>query len=294
MIESALKNPMNGQTPGTWNAQSGFGLINAVSPLNAINSLSVIATSPANGSTLTVTPSTITVTFNKPVNFSTVSSSDIQFTSTPPGVSVVIGTPQAVDNATFPTIVAFPYSFTDKNPPPATANGTYTYTVSGPIVAQDGKALVPSSPITFTLADTTAPKVASTTLFTRTVTVQFSKGMNPATITLANVTVLRQGGTGNWLNPINLNTFPGVTIAYNPLTDTATLNYGAVPQTAMPSDDYAIYVNSGPTGVTDLVGNELDGAFRGTFPSGNEHPGTNFFEDLGLRLSRRRCSRRSR
>ena len=51
----------------------------------------------------------------------------------------------------------------------------------------------------------------------------------------------------------------------------------------MPTDDYAIVVKSGPTGVTDLVGNELDGAFNGTFPSGQWHPGHNFFEDLGLK-----------
>ena len=31
------------------------------------------------------------------------------------------------------------------------------------------------------------------------------------------------------------------------------------------------------------MGNELDGAFSGTFPSGNGTPGTNFFEDLGLK-----------
>ena len=107
--------------------------------------------------------------------------------------------------------------------------------------------------------------------------------MNPSTITLANLYVERQGGTGNWLTPINLNSYPGVTIAYNPLTNTATLDYSALPQTEMPTDDYAIVVKSGPTGVTDLVGNELDGEFSGTFPSGNGTPGTNFFEDLGLK-----------
>ncbi len=82
---------------------------------------------------MTVTPSVITVTFNKPIQFSTVTSSDLQFTSTPPGVSVVVGTPQAVDNATDPTIVAFPYTLIDKNPPPSTANGTYTFVVTGSI-----------------------------------------------------------------------------------------------------------------------------------------------------------------
>ena len=194
-----------------------------------------------------------------------------------------MGTPQAIDNPTDPTIVAFPYSFSYKNPPTTTANGVYTFIVSGPIMAETGGTLVPSSPITFTLDDTTAPEVANTSVSTRTVTIQFTKAMNPSTIKLANLYVERQGGTGNWLTPINLNSYPGVTIAYNPLTNTATLNYSALPQTDMPTDDYAIVVKSGPTGVTDLVGNELDGAFSGTFPSGNGTRGTNFFEDLGLK-----------
>ncbi|MGZ3470762.1 MAG: S8 family serine peptidase, partial [Isosphaeraceae bacterium] len=280
LIESAAATPMNASTPGTWNAQGGYGLINAI---NAIDVLRVSSTNPSNGETVTVTPSAIDVTFTKPVVFSTVTSSDLVFQATPPGVSVVVGTPQAIDNPTDPTIVAFPYSFSYKNPPTTTANGVYTFIVSGPITAETGGTLVPSSPITFTLDDTTAPEVANTSVSTRTVTIQFTKAMNPSTIKLANLYVERQGGTGNWLTPINLNSYPGVTIAYNPLTNTATLNYSALPQTDMPTDDYAIVVKSGPTGVTDLVGNELDGAFSGTFPSGNGTPGTNFFEDLGLK-----------
>ncbi len=283
LVASAASTPMNGSTAGTWNDQGGYGLINAVKAINAVDLLRVASTDPTNGATLTVTPSAIQVTFNKPVVFSTISSSDIQFTATPAGVSVVLGTPIAVDNPTDPTIVDFPFSFSYKNPPTTSANGTYTFLVSGPVMSEDGKTLVPSNPITFTLNDTTAPEVANTSLFTRTVTIQFNKAMNPSTITLANVYVERQGGTGNWLTPINLNNYPGASISYNPLTFTATLNYAALPQTAMPTDDYAIVVKSGPTGVTDLVGNELDGAFSGSFPSGNGTPGTSFFEDLGLK-----------
>ena len=283
LIEAASNTPMNGSTSGTWDAQSGFGLVNAVDAINAINVLQVTATSPANGSTVTVTPSAITVTFNKPVQFSTVTSSDIKFTSTPPGVTVLIGTPQAIGSATDPTEVSFPYSFSYKNPPTTTANGNYTFIVSGPIISQDGQTLVPSSPITFALDDTTAPEVANTTLLGRIVTIQFTKAMNPATITLANVTVVRQDNKGNWGSLINLNDYPGVTISYNALTNTATLNYSALPQIDMPSDDYAIVVQSGTGGVTDLVGNELDGAFSGSFPSGNGTPGTQFFEDLGYK-----------
>ena len=105
--------------------------------------------------------------------------------------------------------------------------------------------------------------------------------MNPSTITLANIYVQRQGGTGNWNNPINLNSDPRASISYNPLTDTATLNYTLLPQTEMPSDDYRIVVKSGVNGVTDLVGNELDGTFSGSFPSGDGQPGGDFIQDLG-------------
>src|SRR5271157_3941181 len=124
-----------------------------------------------------------------------------------------------------------------------------------------------------------APTVANTSVYSRVVTIQFTKAMNPSTITLANVFVARQGGTGNWLNPINLNSYlasngvPLAKLTYNPLPNTATLDYSDLPQTDMPTDHYAIVVKSGPTGVTDLVGNELDGAFSGSFPSGNGTPG---------------------
>ena len=140
LIESAATTPMNGAAPGTWNAQGGFGLINAVNAINAIDVLRVLSTDPANGSTVTVTPSAITVTFTKPVNFSTVSSSDLVFTATPAGVTVNVGTPVAVDNPKYPTVVAFPFSFSYKNPPTTTANGTYTFIVRpGPIMSEDGK-----------------------------------------------------------------------------------------------------------------------------------------------------------
>ena len=117
LIESAAATPMNASAPGTWNAQGGYGLINAINAIDAIDVLRVSSTNPSNGETVTVTPSAIDVTFTKPVVFSTVTSSDLVFQATPPGVSVVVGTPQAIDNPTDPTIVAFPYSFSYKNPP---------------------------------------------------------------------------------------------------------------------------------------------------------------------------------
>ena len=150
-------------------------------------------------------------------------------------------------------------------------------------MSEDGKSLVPSNPITFTLDDTTAPEVANTSLFTRTVTIQFTKAMNPSTITLANVYVERQGGTGNWLTPINLNNYPGASISYNP-----THLHGNLELCGSAPDRHAERRlrhrrQERPDRGHRPGGQRTDGAFSGSFPSGNGTPGTSFFEDLGLK-----------
>ncbi len=306
-IRTALEDsavPMNGQAPGTWNAQSGFGLVNAVAAINAADLLRVASTSPANGSVVTVTPSAITVTFNKPVNFSTISAGDLTFTSAPLGVTVDVGTPIAVDNPTDPTIVQFPFSFT--RPVGELANGSYTFSVqslaNAPVISEDGKDLVASGKTTFTLADTTAPDVVATKASGRTVQIQFSKALDPATVTLANIFVIRQGGATVWppsatnlSSYIDLNSDPRATISYaigtNPSTGaptyTVTLNYDNLPQTEMPTDNYAIVVlsqNGTNAGVTDIVGNSLDGNFTGAFPSGANGLAQNFVQNLGMEV----------
>src|SRR5262249_28173979 len=93
LIAGAATHPMNGAAPGTWNPQGGYGLINAIDALNAVDLLRVQSTSPANGSTVTNAPSVIQVTFNKAVDFSTLSSKDLTFTSAPAGVTVNVGSP---------------------------------------------------------------------------------------------------------------------------------------------------------------------------------------------------------
>ncbi len=178
--ESAL--PMNGVAAGTWSVLSGFGLVDAPAAINAVDLLRVASTNPANGATVTVTPSAVTVTFNKAVNFSTITAADLTFTSEPTGVVVNVGTPIAVDNATSPTIVQFPISFT--KPPGTLANGSYTFSIQspagGPVVqSTDGKDLVASGPIKFTLADVTAPTVIATTTNARIVTIRFQQGARP-------------------------------------------------------------------------------------------------------------------
>ena len=166
--------------------------------------LRVASTNPANGSVVTVTPGAITVTFNKPINFATVTADPnpadiLTFVTTPPGVTVVLGKPVAVDDPNFPTTIQFPFSFSKPTserwptvitPSPCRARRP----PSRPITSKDGKALVASGPISFTLNDKTAPEVASTSIFSRQITITFTKAIDPATITLANFYVQRAGG----------------------------------------------------------------------------------------------------
>ena len=120
-------------------------MVNAVKALNATDVLRVTTTNPLSGATLTTAPSGITFTFNKPVVFSTVKAADLKFTTVPPGVTASVGTPIAVDNPAFPTIITFPFSFTTTSPS-ILANGSYAYTLASPaggpvVMSQDGKAL---------------------------------------------------------------------------------------------------------------------------------------------------------
>ncbi len=294
LITAAEATPMNGTAADTWDAEGGFGFVTAVDAINAVDMLRVASTNPANGSTVTVTPSAITVTFNKAVNFSTLSAADLTFTGMPAGVTVNVGAPVAVDNPTDPTTVVFPFSFT--KPAGTIANGNYTFSIQSPasktVVSQDGKDLVPSGPISFTLADVTAPTIVNTSTNDRVVTIQFNKALDPSTVTLANIFVIRQGSAATWApnatnlgSYIDLNNDPGVTISYNAQTDTVTLNYSALPQTLLPSDNYAIVVlskNGTSAGVTDVVGNSLDGNYTGSFPTGQNGLAQDFIENLGF------------
>ncbi len=296
LIAGAATQPMNGAAPGTWDPQGGYGLVNAIDALNAVDLLRVQSTSPANGSTVTNAPSVIQVTFNKPAVFSTLSASDLTFLSAPAGVTVNVGAPIAVDNPKDPTVVDFPISFTKA--PGVIANGAYSFSVQSPpgttVVSEDGKDLVASGTVAFTLADVTAPTIVNASVTGRTVTIQFSKALDPNTVTLNNIYVLSsKGATAAWPpNPTdlsdfyNLNSDPRASISYNPLTFTVTLDYSNLPQTELPSGNYAIVAlsKSGATsGVTDLVGNALDGYYKGSFPT-TAAPGGgpyDFIDNLG-------------
>jgi hypothetical protein len=273
----ASTTPLNGATKGSWNAQGGYGEVNAVSAIESVNILSVSSTSPSFGQILTGTaaapvPSFITVTFNQPINFSTLTASDLVFTGTPAGVTATVGTPIAVNDPVNPTIVEFPFTVsTAANV--KTANGTYTFRIQGPVTSETGNALVPYSS-NFTLADTIAPRVSNVTLNGRIVTVQFNEAMRASTINRNTVLLIRANnpqGQFNQPSNIQLNSDPRLTVSYDPTTDSAIINLSALDQDELPTDTYAVVVLAGDNGqpsVTDLVGNQLNGSFSGVFPSG--------------------------
>ncbi len=263
----ASTQPMNGTPKGSWNVQSGYGLINAPAALNAIDQLRVTSTTPANGATVSTAINSVVFNFNKAVNFSTVSASDLTFSTLPTGVSVTVGTPVEVSS----TQISFPISF--NFPVGDTANGSYAYTLSGPILATDGKSLVADSG-TFTLADTVEPVINSTSFSGRTVQIQFSSAMRADTLipdkivngqlVPGTVELAVQPSAGG---PVQM--IPPTNFSYNPTTFTVTLDFSGVPQSEMPTGTYYLAVQKY---VTDTIGNGLNGQFSGVFPSGVANP----------------------
>jgi len=284
LIASAASRPLNGAQPGTYDLQGGFGLIDANAALASIDVLRVSNTAPAPGGTSAVAPTVISILFNKPIDFSTLRPGDLVFTALPPGVTVSVGAPVAINDPRFPTLVDFPVQFNVA--PGASGNGVYTYSLASPaggpqVVSFEGpgKAGKPLQPFTnsFAVADVAAPRVVNTTVSGRIVTVQFSEPMAPSTINAATVGVVRFDAAGVPVS--NLNNDPRFRISYDVRTSTATLDYSGLDQTQLPSGSYAIFVLAGNAngggfapGVTDLVGNKLDGEFNGVFPSGDGDP----------------------
>jgi hypothetical protein len=262
MIASTI--PLNGAAKGQWEPQGGFGLVQATSALSAIDTLRVATVTPAVGQSLNTSPNAVVVTFTRPVNFGTVQASDLTFLATPPGVTVTVGQPTLLNATT----VSFPLQF--NTAPGATANGGYSYTFAqNAITSADGRALSAFSG-NFALSDNIAPKITNTTILGRTILIQFSEAMRPATINGATVQLLRQIPGGFEL----LNGKPGFVITYDAANNRAIIDVSQVSQDNLPSGTYAISVLDA---VTDQVGNRLDGEFLGrpqgqVFPSGDNKP----------------------
>jgi hypothetical protein len=172
------------------------------------------------------------------------------------------------------------------------ANGNYAFTLpTGALVSADNRQLAQYSE-SFTINDTTPPQIVSTNYSGRTITIQFSKPMRASTINASTVILERTGSSGVFGNPTNVNIdqIPGFQLNYNPITNRATIDLSQIPQSELPSDDYRLRVLGT---VTDVVGNQLAGAFDGPppqgdnsiFPSGGTGklvPGVDFIQDLGV------------
>ncbi len=266
----------------------------------AAGSLTVNSITPGGGLTYTNTPNSLVVTFSKAVQLSSINSNSLTVTG-PTGVTVKLGTPTGVDDPNFPTQVSFPFVFT--RAAGANANAKFTDTVNaGTITAKDGS-LVSQFTDSFTLNDTTSPRITNATFNGRTITIAFSEQIDQSTINQQNIALVRAGGPNNGFNnnPANVivTNDSRVKYSYNASTQTVTIDLSGLPQTLLPTDHYALVVNS-PTfdsggnvltqGVTDQVGNALNGKFNGVFPSGITPPAppakpvySSFVEDLGVR-----------
>ena len=302
LITSASTTPINGSAPGAWNPQGGFGLVDAVQALNAVSQLQVLSTIPANGATVTVGVNAIIAIFSKAVDFSTITSKDLAFIGVPTSLtSITTQTPVALDDPLHPTKIAFPFQFTVA--PNQLGNGKFNYAIKSPaggptILSYEGPGNA-GKPLqeydaSFTLNDVTAPRVQNTTLNNRVVTVQFDKAMSPASINANTVYVQRVDSNGV---VTNLNNSPQFKLSYDTTTNTATLDYTGLNQVQLGNGTYILVVKAGTllpngtfdVGVTDIVGNKLNGHFNGVFPSGDANPPaglplpfSNFVESFGF------------
>ena len=200
LITSATT-PMNGHARAPGTPQAGYGFVNAINAINAVDLLARRLDQPGqrvdrhrdaqrHHGDLQQAGQLLDGFRRRP---------DLH-RPMPPGVTVNVGTPIAVDNPTDPTIIQFPFSFT--KPAGTLANGTYTFSIqspaSNPVVSEDGKDLVPSGPITFTLADVTSPSSPTRRSAAGPSRSRSARRIDPATVTLANIFVLRQGSATTW------------------------------------------------------------------------------------------------
>jgi hypothetical protein len=274
---------LNGIPAGTWSPQAGYGLVNALAALSAVQSLSVLSIVPGSNQTVSSIPNYLTVTFNQSVDIRTLSAANLGIIGAN-GASVAVGQPVGVDSATFPSIVRFPITIT----PAAgvTGNGIYQDAVYGSFVtSQNGQHLNTPYFDRFNLQDIQGPRVTATSFVGRVVNITFNEPLNASTVTPNNIFLFRNGGVNNanlGPNAIVVSQLPGAKFSYNAATMTVTLDLTAVPQSSLPTDHYGLVVR---TSVTDGVNNPLNGQFNGIFPSGTNPPtaaGSTFFQDLGV------------
>jgi len=269
--------PLNGATAGAYDPQGGFGLVNAVSALGSIAALTVTSTTPGNFTTLNSAPTVVDVTFNKAVNFASISAADLIFTGRPAGVTVTVGRPILLA----PNVVRFPITLTPANPQ-ASLNGGYQFLIpAGSVSSTDGQILQQGDVVTFGVADTIPPRITNVIASGRYVVISFDKALRAPTINKGTVALFRAGGAGTFGTPRQVDVLndPRAAVFYSATTNQVVIDLSGVDQASLPSDRYAVQINNT---VTDIAGNHLDGVFSGFFPSGNGLGNTTFFDDLGF------------
>ncbi|QDV37134.1 S8 family serine peptidase [Tautonia plasticadhaerens] len=271
--------PLNGASPGEYNVRGGFGLVNAVGALTAVDQLRVVSSTPADVATLGSVPSFIELNLSKPVDPASVQSGDLTFPVLPPGVSVIVGAPTLVDSMT----VRFPVQI-ETSSPDAEVNGIYAFEVAdAAFTGTDASPLV-GLRRAFTVSDVGAPQVTNTIFLGRIVVVEFSEAMRGSTITKDHLMLVRTGGTGEFgrsENVIVTNDERAI-LFYDAPNNRAIFDLRNLPQSSLPSDVYALVVRDQ---VRDAAGVQLDGNFSGQFPSGDGQAGGDFAQFLGGRFA---------
>ncbi|WP_435005816.1 Ig-like domain-containing protein [Tundrisphaera lichenicola] len=274
--------PLNGATAGTWNPQGGYGLANGPAAFAVASKLKVVYISPGAGQTITKAPTSITVTFNKAVDITTINPGEFQVRGAN-GATVDVGLPIGVDDPRYATTVRFPIVI---HPAPGKiANGEYTTLFfTGSIMSVDGQTLEQGAADKFNLQQLNGPRITNTSFNNRVATITFDGPIDPATINSGNIILFRAGDSNNTNyygpNQVILTNQAGSRITYNPANLTVTIDLTGVSQLLLPTDRYALIVT---TGVHDAVGNSINGQFSGVFPSGIPNGnGTQFFQGLGL------------
>ncbi|MBV5281866.1 MAG: Ig-like domain-containing protein [Paludibacter sp.] len=215
----------------------------------------VIATSPLNLATNVVLNQTITATFSVPMDQATITGTTFTLKNgTTPVLGLVSGTGNSV-------------SFT----PTLGLSPTTVYTAQITMAAKnlDGSSIAKDTTWTFTTGEV-APTVLSTNPvnltanvpLNKTVSVSFSKAMDPTTITAATFTV--RVGTTNIVGTLN---YSGTTASFNPTTD-------FLPNTT--------YVATITTGAKTGTGAALASDYSWTFSTGDFTPAVIFTDPANL------------
>ena len=259
MIASAATQPLNGSAAGTWNVQGGYGLVNAIKALNAVDQLRASeTTSPVNGTNGHLG------TQRHPVHLQQAGRLLQPLRRRP---DLHLGAPGRDRHRRGPrsrstTPPTRPLSSTSRSasPSPSACWGpTASYTFSAQSPANGGRSSSPrttrtssaSSPISFHPGRRQRrpdhrqqpPSAAGASASSSSKAARRTRSRSPTSSSSARAAASVWPPSPSDLSSyINLNSDPRATISYNPQTFVVTLDYSNLPQTELPSDDYAIVV----------------------------------------------------